>query len=55
MSLAVVILAAGVGSRMKSKKPKVMHALAGRPMISWLIETALQLRPKKSSSSLDRT
>ncbi len=47
MSLAVVILAAGVGSRMKSKKPKVMHALAGRPMISWLIETALQLRPKK--------
>jgi bifunctional UDP-N-acetylglucosamine pyrophosphorylase/glucosamine-1-phosphate N-acetyltransferase len=35
--LSVIILAAGVGSRMKSDTPKVMHALAGRPMISWLI------------------
>ncbi|MGQ0526603.1 MAG: bifunctional UDP-N-acetylglucosamine diphosphorylase/glucosamine-1-phosphate N-acetyltransferase GlmU [Alphaproteobacteria bacterium] len=47
MSLAVVILAAGTGSRMKSKKPKVMHELAGRPMISWLVDTVLQLKPKK--------
>ncbi len=45
--LAVVILAAGIGSRMKSKKPKVMHELAGKPMISWLLETVIQLRPKK--------
>ena len=45
--LKIVILAAGVGSRMKSKKPKVLHELAGRPLISWLIESAEQLAPKE--------
>lgn len=44
--LAVVILAAGVGSRMKSDQPKVMHPLAGRPMINWLLDTAQQLEPE---------
>lgn len=34
---AAVILAAGKGTRMKSRKPKVMHALAGRPMIQHLL------------------
>ncbi len=37
--LACIILAAGKGTRMKSSRPKVMHPLAGRPMISWLIES----------------
>lgn len=46
-SLAVVILAAGKGSRMKSSLPKVMHKVAGRPMIQWIIETAEQLNPEK--------
>lgn len=44
--LAVVILAAGQGTRMKSKLPKVMHKVAGRPMINWLIETAQSLNPE---------
>ncbi|MBI1301439.1 MAG: bifunctional UDP-N-acetylglucosamine diphosphorylase/glucosamine-1-phosphate N-acetyltransferase GlmU [Alphaproteobacteria bacterium] len=45
--LAVVILAAGKGSRMKSDKPKVMHELAGLPMINWLLNTVEQLSPEK--------
>lgn len=45
--LAIVILAAGKGTRMKSAKPKVMHEIAGRPMIGWLIETAESLNPEK--------
>ena len=45
--LAVVILAAGQGTRMKSSLPKVMHELAGRPMISWLLETVEALSPQK--------
>lgn len=46
-NLAVVILAAGQGTRMKSDLPKVMHEIAGRPMINWLIETAEELNPEK--------
>ena len=46
-SLAVVILAAGQGTRMKSDLPKVMHKIAGRPMINWLIDTAEKLNPQK--------
>ena len=42
----IVILAAGLGKRMRSDTPKVLHALAGRPLISHVIETARQLAPK---------
>lgn len=45
--LAIVILAAGQGTRMKSAKPKVMHELAGLPMIKWLVGTAEELSPQK--------
>lgn len=38
--LAVVVLAAGKGMRMKSALPKVMHPLAGRPMIQQVLDTA---------------
>jgi len=41
--LHVVILAAGQGSRMKSALPKVLHAVAGRPMLHHVIGTAHQL------------
>ena len=45
--LAVVILAAGKGTRMKSKKPKVMHPLLGLPMINWLLDSVEALSPEK--------
>ena len=45
--LAIVILAAGKGTRMKSALPKVMHQIAARPMIGWLIELAESLSPEK--------
>jgi bifunctional UDP-N-acetylglucosamine pyrophosphorylase / glucosamine-1-phosphate N-acetyltransferase len=43
MSLHVVILAAGKGTRMRSSLPKVLHPVAGRPMVSHVIATAHQL------------
>lgn len=45
--LAVVILAAGKGTRMKSDKPKVMHELLGLPMINWLLNSVEQLNPDR--------
>lgn len=35
-----VILAAGKGTRMKSERPKVLHEVAGRPMLAWVIDAA---------------
>ena len=43
MSLHVVILAAGKGTRMRSSLPKVLHPVAGRPMVCHVIATARQL------------
>jgi len=43
MQLAVVILAAGESTRMKSSVPKVLHPLAGRPMVWYSVETATRL------------
>lgn len=40
---AAVILAAGKGTRMKSGLPKVLHPLAGRPMVEYLLETLRQV------------
>ncbi len=45
--LAVIVLAAGMGTRMKSALPKVMHPLAGRPMIAHLMATVAQLSPDR--------
>lgn len=42
-SLHVVILAAGQGSRMKSALPKVLHRIAGKPMLHHVMDTARQL------------
>lgn len=44
-NLTVVILAAGVGSRMKSSIPKAMHILGGVPMIDHLLYKAKSLKP----------
>ena len=43
MSLSIVIIAAGKGTRMKSARPKVLHKLAGRPMLSHVIATTSTL------------
>ncbi|XKH02169.1 bifunctional UDP-N-acetylglucosamine diphosphorylase/glucosamine-1-phosphate N-acetyltransferase GlmU [Marinobacter nauticus] len=45
--LHVVILAAGQGSRMKSALPKVLHPVAGKPMLHHVIDTARQLGAEK--------
>ena len=45
MSLHVIILAAGQGTRMKSSLPKVLHQLAGKPLLAHVIATARQLKP----------
>ncbi len=47
MKLEIVILAAGDGKRMKSALPKVVHSIGGKPMLMRVIETAMQLQPKK--------
>jgi bifunctional UDP-N-acetylglucosamine pyrophosphorylase/glucosamine-1-phosphate N-acetyltransferase len=46
MSLSVVILAAGKGTRMRSSLPKVLHKVADKPMVSHVIDAARQLNAK---------
>lgn len=48
MSLAVVILAAGRGTRMKSDLPKALHTICGKPMLWHLLEKAKKLGSKKT-------
>jgi bifunctional UDP-N-acetylglucosamine pyrophosphorylase/glucosamine-1-phosphate N-acetyltransferase len=43
----VVILAAGMGKRMRSALPKVLHPLAGKPLLQHVIDTARRLAPSK--------
>jgi bifunctional UDP-N-acetylglucosamine pyrophosphorylase/glucosamine-1-phosphate N-acetyltransferase len=43
----VVILAAGQGTRMRSRLPKVLHDLCGRPMIAWPVAAALEAGARK--------
>jgi bifunctional UDP-N-acetylglucosamine pyrophosphorylase / glucosamine-1-phosphate N-acetyltransferase len=43
VNVATVILAAGFGTRMKSELPKVLHPVAGRPMVEWSVRTAEQI------------
>lgn len=46
MSLSIVILAAGKGTRMKSTTTKVMHKLAGKALVEHVIDTAMNLSPQ---------
>jgi bifunctional UDP-N-acetylglucosamine pyrophosphorylase/glucosamine-1-phosphate N-acetyltransferase len=43
----VVILAAGQGKRMHSDRPKVLHPLAGRPLLAHVLDTARSLAPSR--------
>ena len=43
--LAVIVLAAGQGTRMKSSRPKVLHTLAGRSLVGHVLATARSLDP----------
>ncbi len=45
-ALDVVIMAAGKGTRMKSRRPKVLQDLAGRPLVQHVIHTAAQLQAR---------
>ncbi len=45
MSLHVIILAAGLGKRMQSSTPKVLHTIGGTPMFEHVVQTASSLNP----------
>jgi bifunctional UDP-N-acetylglucosamine pyrophosphorylase/glucosamine-1-phosphate N-acetyltransferase len=45
MNLQIIILAAGQGKRMYSNTPKVLHHLAGKPLLTRVVDTAKQLNP----------
>ncbi|MFN7685791.1 MAG: bifunctional UDP-N-acetylglucosamine diphosphorylase/glucosamine-1-phosphate N-acetyltransferase GlmU [Oligoflexia bacterium] len=44
--VAVIILAAGLGRRMKSALPKVLHKVSGRPMVLHILDAVMAARPK---------
>ncbi|MEJ2746456.1 MAG: NTP transferase domain-containing protein [Anaerolineae bacterium] len=45
MTLAVVLLAAGQGTRMQSKKQKILHEVGGKPMVQHVFDTAVSTTP----------
>jgi bifunctional UDP-N-acetylglucosamine pyrophosphorylase / glucosamine-1-phosphate N-acetyltransferase len=48
MSLNIVIMAAGKGTRMKSATPKVLHKLAGRSLLQHVLDSALPLQARRT-------
>jgi bifunctional UDP-N-acetylglucosamine pyrophosphorylase / glucosamine-1-phosphate N-acetyltransferase len=45
MQFAIVIMAAGKGTRLKSKRPKVLHEVGGKPLIRHVVDAARQIVP----------
>ena len=48
MALDIIVLAAGLGKRMRSELPKVLHPLAGRPLLAHVLDAARALSPRKT-------
>lgn len=48
MSISIVILAAGQGKRMCSDKPKVLHQLAGKPLLSHVLQVAISIDARET-------
>ena len=48
--LDIIVLAAGKGTRMKSRLPKVLQRLAGRPMLGHVLDAAAQLGARRNGS-----
>lgn len=47
-NLAVIVLAAGKGTRMKSDLPKVFHEILGEPMLTYVLNAVKELKPKQT-------
>ena len=47
METAIIVLAAGMGKRMDSDLPKVLHEIAGAPLITHVLNTVKNLEPQK--------
>ena len=47
MALEILVLAAGQGKRMRSQLPKILHPLAGRPLLAHVLASARTLEPRK--------
>ncbi len=45
--LTVLVLAAGQGTRMRSRRAKLLHPVAGAPMVTWVADAARALRPRR--------
>ena len=48
MTLKVAILAAGQGTRMRSRLPKVLHTIANKPLLQWVLQAAQGLQPEET-------
>jgi len=51
-NLAIIVLAAGKGKRMKSAMPKALHQICGRPILGYVLDLASQLKPEKTVAVL---
>jgi len=48
VSVRVIVLAAGQGTRMKSDLPKVLHPVAGAPLVRWVVDAVLGMEPDET-------